>query len=218
MANNEQMTIKAEMRQGRGKNDARRLRVAGKVPVTIYGGEGEAVAAVAKLADLAAILRTDRGATSVFKIDVDGVGESEVMFADRQIHPLKNRLMHADLRRIVRGQKIEVTVPIHLDGDPKGVSEEGGVLDHVLHSVSIRCRPSQIPDAIHADVSSLGVNEVLHISDLKIEEGIEVLADEKQVIATVKYVSEEALAESLTSQVEPGVEPEVETKDDETEK
>jgi large subunit ribosomal protein L25 len=215
MANNEQVTVNAEKREGRGKNDSRRLRAAGKIPVTIYGGEGEAVAASVDLKDLAAILRTDRGASTIFSIDVAGIGASEVMFADRQIDPLKGRLKHADLRRLVRGQEIEVSVPLHLDGEPTGVTEDGGILDHVIHTVQIRCRPSLIPDAIHADVANLGLNEVLHIEDIKPQEGITLLADPKQVVATVKYVSEEALEESLTSQVEPGVEPAVETKEDE---
>lgn len=208
MANNEQVTVKAEIRQGRGKNDARRLRVAGRVPVTIYGGEGEAVAASALLSDLAAILRTDRGASTIFTIDVEGAGASEVMFTDRQIDPLKGRLKHADLRRLVRGQEIEVSVPLHTEGEARGVVEDGGVLDLVMHTVQIRCRPSLIPDAILADVSNLGLNEVLHIEDLKPPEGITLLADPNQVVATVKYISEEALEESLSSQIEPG-EPEV---------
>jgi large subunit ribosomal protein L25 len=208
MANNEQVTVKAQVREGRGKNDSRRLRAAGKVPVTIYGGEGEAVSAAADLRDLAAILRTDRGASTIFTIDVDGAGTSEVMFVDRQIDPLKGKLKHADLKRLVRGQEIEVTVPLHVEGEARGVIDDGGILDLVLHNVQIRCRPSLIPDAILADVSNLGLNEVLHIEDIKPPEGITLLADAKQVVASVKYVSEEALEASLTSQVEPG-EPEV---------
>lgn len=208
MANNEQITVKAEVRQGRGKNDSRRLRAAGKVPVTIYGGEGEAIAAAAELRDLAAILRTDRGASTIFTIDVDGAGASEVMFVDRQVDALKGRLKHADLKRLVRGQEVEVTVPLHAEGESRGVVDDGGILDLVLHTVQIRCRPSLIPDAILADVSNLGLNEVLHIEDIKTPEGITLLADPKQVVATVKYVSDAALEASLTSQVEPG-EPEV---------
>ena len=208
MANDEQVTVKAQARQGRGKNDSRRLRAAGMVPVTIYGGEGEAVSAAVPLSELAAILRSARGATSLFTIDVDGVGASEVMFADRQIDPLKGRLRHADLRRIVRGQQIEVTVPIHVEGEPVGVSQGGGILETVLHEISIRCRPSQIPDAIHADVSNLNIRESLHIEDIPLPEGIEILSDPKLVVATVTYVSEAAFEETLTSQVEPG-EPEV---------
>lgn len=213
MANNEQVTVKAAVRQGRGKNDSRRLRAAGKVPVTVYGGNDDAIAAVAELRDLAAILRSSRGASTIFNIDIDGIGVSEVMFADRQIDPLKGRLRHADLRRIVRGQQIEVTVPVHVEGEPVGVTEGGGILETVMHEVHIRCRPSQIPDAIHADVSGLNVKESLHIGDIKLPEGVEILGDPTQVVATVTFVSDADLESALTSQVEPG-EPEiVEEKD-----
>lgn len=188
--NNEQVTVQAEVRSGRGKNDSRRIRAAGKIPVTIYGGDGEAIAATAKLSDLAAIIRSHSGINTVFKVAVDGQ-ESEVMFHDRQIDPLKGRLTHADLKRIVRGQKMNVTVTLELTGDPIGVKEDGGLLEHVLHTVEIRCRPSQIPESITADVSGLHINEVLHLSDIKTDEEIEFVADPKTVVATVKFAKEE---------------------------
>lgn len=189
--NNEQKTIKAEIREMRGKNDARRLRAAGKVPVSIYGGEGEAIAATANLSDLAAIIRSRTGVSSIFKIAIDGMDETEVMFHDRQIDPLRGRMIHADLKRIVRGQKLVISVPLELTGEPVGVTENGGLLDHVMHEVEIRCRPSQIPESIKADVSHLHVNEVLHIGDIKIDENIEFVADSKLVVATVKYAKAE---------------------------
>jgi large subunit ribosomal protein L25 len=213
MAENEQVTVKAEIRTGRGKNDTRRLRVAGKVPVTIYGGEGEAVSAVAKLSDLAAILRSHSGANTVFAIEIEGANEADVMFQDRQINPLKGRLMHADLKRIVRGQKLEITAPIHLVGEAIGVKEEGGTLDQPLHELQIRCLPRNIPDAIDVDISELKVGDVMHVRDLKVDEDYEILNDPEAVVAVIKFVSDEALAESLTSQVEAG-EPEVVTDGD----
>jgi large subunit ribosomal protein L25 len=188
--NNEQVIVQAEIRNDRGKNDARRLRTAGKVPVTIYGGEGEAVSAVAKLSDLAAIIRSKTGISTLFKVAIDGQ-ETEVMFHDRQINPLTGRLMHADLKRIVRGQKLEVTVPLELEGEPVGVTEEGAVLDHVLHQIVVRCRPSQIPESVKADVSGLHVNEVLHVSDLKADENIEFVTAPDSVVATVKFAKME---------------------------
>ncbi|MFL6373959.1 MAG: hypothetical protein ACJ73D_04755 [Pyrinomonadaceae bacterium] len=99
----EKITIKAEKRDSRGKNEARRMRVAGRVPVIIYGGKTEPVAASAPLAELAAILRSDSGVNSVFSFDIDGAGEMDVIFQDRQIDPVKGRLIHADLRRLVKG-------------------------------------------------------------------------------------------------------------------
>lgn len=197
MAEREEITVRAELRAGRGKNDARRLRARGMVPLTIYGGEGEPVAAAAPLAELAAILRSDSGYNTIFTLDVDGAGPSEVMFHDRQIDPVRGRLVHADLRRLVRGQVLEVTVPLHLEGEPEGVRSEGGILEQLLREVEVRCRPREIPDAINADVSNLKVHDVLHVSDLEVPEGITILTSPEAVIATVAVVREE--------QVEPAV-------------
>jgi large subunit ribosomal protein L25 len=191
MAERKQITIRAELRTGRGKNDARRLRARGMVPLTVYGGEGEAVSAAAPLRELAAILRSDTGHNTLFTLDVEGVGASEVLFLDRQIDPVKSRLVHADLRRLVQGQEIEVTVRLELDGEPEGVKEEGGILEQLLREVEIRCRPSLIPEAIHADVSGLKVHEVLHVSDLSVVEGVTILTDPETAVATVAVVREE---------------------------
>ena len=195
MAERQEITVRAELRAGRGKNDARRLRARGLVPLTIYGGEGEPVAAAAPLRELAAILRSGAGHNAIFTLDVDGVGASEVMFLDRQIDPVKSRLVHADLRRLVRGQEVEVSVPVELEGEPAGVRDGGGILEQLLREVEIRCRPSVIPDAIQADVSALGVHEVLHVSDLTIAEGITVLTDPETAVATVAVVREEQVEE-----------------------
>ena len=195
MAEREAITVRAELRAGRGKNDARRLRARGMVPLTVYGGGGEAVSAAAPLRELAAILRAGAGHNTVFTLDVEGVGASEVLFLDRQIDPVKGRLVHADLRRLVQGEEVEVTVPLHLEGEPAGVKEGGGILEQLLREVEIRCRPSLIPDSINADVSALGVHEVLHVSDLKVGEGVTVLTDAETAVATVAVVREEQVEE-----------------------
>ena len=162
------------------------------VPVTVYGGGAETVAAVAPARDLAAILRSESGRNTIFTIEVDGVGESEVMFHDRQIDPVKGRLIHADLTRLVKGQKIEVTVPLHLVGEPIGVKEKQGVLEQIIREIDVRCEPREIPDAIDVDVSNLDVHDTLHVSDIKVAEGVEILTDAELVIATVGIVKEEA--------------------------
>jgi large subunit ribosomal protein L25 len=207
MANKETITVRAQRREGRGKNDAGRVRREGLVPLTIYGGEGEAVSAVAKLSELAAILRTEAGHNSIFTLDIEGVGASEVMFHDRQIDPVRGRLVHADLVRLVKGQKIEVTVPLHLLGTPVGVSDEGGMLEQILREVDVRCEPRDIPDSIDIDVTHLGVHDVLHVSDLQVGENIEILEPGETVVATVGIIREEA-AETVVTEEEPA-EPEV---------
>lgn len=206
MAERQEITVRARRRENRGKNDARRLRREGYVPLTIYGGDGEAVSAAAPLAELAAILRSETGHNTLFTLDVEGVGASEVIFHDRQLDPLRGRLMHADLRRLVRGQKIEVTVALHLTGEPVGVREEGGVLEHVLRAIEIRCSPRDIPEVIDVDVTNLGVHDVLHVSDIPVDESIEVVTAADTVIATVGVVKEEELA---PAPVEEAAEPEV---------
>src|SRR5436190_23296986 len=100
MAEKKEIIVKATQREGRGKNDSRRARRAGQVPVTIYGGEGEAGAALAPLSALAAILRSDSGRNTIFTLDVDGAGGAEVWFIGRQIDPVRSCLVHADCKRL----------------------------------------------------------------------------------------------------------------------
>jgi large subunit ribosomal protein L25 len=208
MAEQKDITVRAKQREGHGKNDARRVRRAGMVPISVYGGEGESVAALAQLSDLAAILRSESGRNTIFTIDIEGIGSSEVMFHERQIDPVRGRLIHADLTRLVKGQKIEVTVPLHLVGEPVGVREEQGVLEQIIREIEIRCEPREIPDVVNVDVSNLGVHDVLHISDIQVAEGIEILNQPEIVIATVGIVKEEPVAAPVV-EVEGPAEPEV---------
>jgi large subunit ribosomal protein L25 len=208
MAEKKEFTIRAKQREGRGKNDARRVRREGMVPVTVYGGGAETIAAVAPLRDLAAILRSEAGRNTIFTIDVEGLGTSEVMFHERQIDPVRGRLIHADLTRLVKGQKIEVTVPLHLTGEPIGVREHQGVLEQIIREIEIRCEPREIPDVINIDVSNLDVHDVLHVSDIPVGANIEILNPPDVVIATVGIVKEEVVAAPVLEGEEPA-EPEV---------
>jgi large subunit ribosomal protein L25 len=189
----EKVIVKAEVRADRGKNDARRLRAAGRVPLIVYGGGAETVAASAAIKDLAAILRSDSGQNTVFSLDVADGGASDVMFHDRQIDPIKGRLVHVDLRRLTKGEKIEVTVAIHLIGEAIGLKEEGAILNQQLREIKVLCEPSKIPEFIELDVTNLEVNESLHVSDLQVGEGIEMHEEPETVVASVVVVKEEDL-------------------------
>jgi large subunit ribosomal protein L25 len=208
MAEKKEITVKATQREGRGKNDARRARRAGQVPVTIYGGDGEAVAALAPLSELAAILRSDSGRNTIFTLDIDGVGAAEVMFIDRQIDPVRSRLVHADFKRLVKGEKIEATVRLRLIGEPIGVREHQGVLEQIVREVEIRCEPREIPEHIDVDVSNMDVHDVLHVSDIPVSAGVEILEEADAVIATVGMVKEEVV-EAPPVEGEAPAEPEV---------
>ena len=201
----EKFTVKAEKRSDLGKNDSRRLRVSGKIPVVVYGGGTESVAAAAELKDLAAILRTDAGVNSVFSLDIAGEGINDVIFQDRQIHPVTGRLIHADLRRFSKGEKIEMTVPIHLVGEPEALKEEGAVLTQAMREIKVLCEPAKTPDSIEADISGLTSEHALHVSDLKVGEGIEIHDAPETVVASIVIVKEA----ELEPQLEAGAEPEV---------
>jgi len=208
MAEKKDIVVRATSREGRGKNDARRARRNGQVPVTIYGGQGEAVAALAPANELAAILRSDTGRNTIFTVDVEGVGASEVMFAERQIDPVRMNLIHADFKRLVKGEKIETTVPLRLVGEPIGVREQAGILEQIVRNIDIRCEPREIPEHIDVDVTNLGVHDVLHVSDIPVSAGVEILAAPDTVIATVGVVREEVV-EAPPVEGEVPAEPEV---------
>ena len=202
----EKVTVKAEKREQSGKGFARRLRAAGKIPVNVYGGGGENSSVAVDLKDLAAILRSDSGHNTVFSLDVAEVGASDVMFQDRQIDPLKGRLLHADLRRLTKGEKIEVTVALHFTGEPIGVKEEDGVLDQPMREIKILCEPANIPEFIEVNVEHLKLNESVHVSDIQVGEGIEIHEDPEAVVASVVFIKEEveepaAVAETTEPEV-----------------
>ncbi len=201
----EKIVVKAEKRDTRGKNENRRLRVAGKVPVVVYGGGSESLAATADLKDLAAVIRTDSGVNSVFSLDIAGEGINDVIFQARQIHAVHGRLIHADLRRFSKGEKIEMTVPIHLIGEPEALKEEGAVLSQAMREIKVLCEPANTPDSIDVDISELTTEHAIHVSDLKVGAGIEISDDPETVIASIVIVSEA----DLEPQLEEGAAPEV---------
>ena len=200
----EKFVIKAVKRETGGKNVNRRLRAEGKIPVVVYGGGTESFGATAELKELAAVLRSDAGVNSVFSLDIEG-DVNDVIFQDRQIDPVRGRLIHADLRRFAKGEKIEMTVPIHLLGHPKGSEEEGAVLSQAMREIKVLCEPANTPDSIEADVSDLDAGHSLHVSDLKVGAGIEIHEAPDTVIASIVIVKEADLEPQLEEGAEPAV-------------
>lgn len=201
----EKIVVKAVKRDTRGKNENRRLRALGKVPVVVYGGGSVALAATAELKDLAAIIRTDSGVNTVFGLDIEGEGINDVIFQDRQIDPVRGRLIHADLRRFAKGEKIEMTVPIKLIGHPAGLDEPGAVLTQAMREIKVLCEPANTPDSIDVDISEMAAGHAMHVADLKVGAGIELLESPEAVVAAIASVKEEV----LEPQVEEGAQPTV---------
>jgi len=202
----EKFTVKAEKRETRGKNANRRLRVEGKIPVVVYGGGTASFAATASLSDLAAILRTDAGVNTVFSLDIDGEGVNDVIFQDRQIDAIKGRLIHADLRRFAKGEKIEMTVPIRLTGQTDALKEEGAVLSQAMREIKVLCEPANTPESIDVDISSMTAEHAIHVSDLRVGEGVEIHESPETVVASIVIVKEVVLEPEIVEGAEPAVE------------
>jgi large subunit ribosomal protein L25 len=176
--------LKAERRDGTGKGAARKIRAGGKVPAVVYGQGIDPLHVTIDSRDLFHALHTDAGMNVLVDLRVDGDHFLAMPREVQQDH-LRGRFIHVDFLRIARDEKIAVDVPIHIVGESHGV-KEGGVIEHHLWNLHVECFPQDVPSAIEADISRLGINESLKVSDLKIPSTLTVLtAVEENVVSVV---------------------------------
>ena len=187
--------VAAEARESRGKNEARRVRVSGRIPAVIYGAFQDPRAISVNPKDILKIIRSKTGHNSIFDVEVAGAEKTPVIVADEQYHPVKGTLMHIDLKRIDLTRKLRVAVPVHVSGEAKGVKQQGGVLDIVTKTVEIECIPDDIPDQFDVDVTELMIGNNIRVSQLPVKEGVKILTHGDVVIAHVVGIREEAVAE-----------------------
>ena len=187
--------VTAEDRSTRGKNEARRVRVSGRIPAVIYGAFQDPRAVSLNPKDILRIIRGKTGHNSIFDVEIPGGEKTPVIVADEQYHPVKGTLMHIDLKRIDLTRKLRVAIPIHVVGEAKGVKQQGGVLDIVTKTVEIECIPDDIPDRFDVDVTELMIGTNIRVSQLPVKEGIRILTAPEAVIAHVVGIREEAVAE-----------------------
>jgi len=175
-----------ERRAGKGKGAARKLRQRGLAPGVVYGGGRQATSIAFDIADLERLLATSHGGINTL-IDLEGDSEASgrtVIAKELQREAVRGEIVHGDFYEINLTEKIHVSVPIHLEGSPAGVLL-GGVLDQQLREAEMLCLPNAIPDDITADVSALELGDSLHIADLAVPAGVEMVTDETLTIATV---------------------------------
>lgn len=179
----EEIVIDALVRQERGKNENRRLRSSGMIPAILYGVTNENISLSVKPLDVVKILRSKKGANTLFHINMIGerTTRSAVLIKDYQLDPVKDVLIHCDFVRIKMDEKLETTVPIHTTGKAKGV-ELGGMLEMVMREVAIECFPSDIPENIVIDVSEMVIGDALRVRDLNLGDKITVLAEEDLLV------------------------------------
>ncbi len=168
-----EIQISAELRKDVGKGASRRLRKANKVPGIIYGGEGEPTSLLLDANALGKALQNEAFFSQVVVVNVEGKGYQSVV-RDIQRHPAKETVMHIDFFRISANRAIEVHVPLHFLNEEKciGVKIGGGLLSHNLSEVIISCLPANLPEYIEVDVEHLELGKSIHLSDLKLPEGV----------------------------------------------
>jgi large subunit ribosomal protein L25 len=186
--------VAATPREGKfNKNAARRVRVQGKIPAVVYGAKEPAQAIELDPKQMLRILHSESGHNSIFDLEVVGSSiKTKVMIVDWQYEPIKDRLIHIDLKRIAMDKVMKVQVPVMLDGIPVGVKMGGGILDQVLREVEIECLPADIPSHINVDVTNLAFGDVLRVSDLPHGGKFKFLDDENATIAHVVSIKVEA--------------------------
>ncbi len=192
------ITITAEVRESRGKNAARRLRVSGMIPAVLYGTGGDSVALTVSPKDVGRILHSGTGHNTIFDLAITGGEKTPTMIVDWLHHPVKENLMHVDLLRIDLAKRIAVKVPVHTSGDPKGVKLQGGQFEVILREVEVECLPDEIPDQFAVDVSEMMIGSNLRASDLAMIGSMRLLSPSDALIAHVIAVrtSVDAAAEA----------------------
>ena len=179
------LNVEAEPREDFGKNVARRLRHAGRIPAVVYGGGGPAIPIAVDPRKIAEILHSESGHNAIFTLDIRGKAPARVMLREWQVDPIHGGLLHVDMVRVARDTRLKLKVPIHVTGEAQGVKVQGGIFEFVLREVEVECLPDDIPDHITVDVTELMIGRNLRVEHLPAGEKVKVLTDPARVVAHV---------------------------------
>ena len=196
-----EVSIAVELRSEVGKSANRKLRALGKVPAVVYSSKSEPVSlSIDPVILERKIAASHAGINTLFDLEGEGeVAGRTVMVKELQRDPVGGNVLHADFHEIDMTQRLQVSVPIHLEGEAPGVSM-GGVIEHTLREMELSCMPGSIPDEVKADITSLDVGDSLHVSDLVLPGGVESLTDE--TLSVVSVVLPRAAAEPTEGDAE----------------
>ena len=180
--------LKAEVREGRGKGAARKLRAAGRVPAIVYGLGSEPIAVAVGSRELAHTLSSDAGMNVLIDLQLDGSNE---LVITREINkdPIRGAIRHVDFLRINRNQTIEVDVPLHLEGEAPGV-KQGGQMDQHTYALHIEALPGNLPERIDVDISTLQIGDTLRVEDVKAPEGVKILTPLDETVLSIIVAQE----------------------------
>jgi len=207
------ITIAAEKRDTRGKGEARRLRVTGRIPAIVYGTKQDPVAVTLSPKEVNRILHSGTGHNTIFDLAVQDGEVSPVMIVDWQHDPVKGNLLHVDLKRIDLGKRLRAKIPVRTHGVPKGVKVEDGLFEIVTRELEIECLPDDIPEHFDTDVTELMLGQSLRASDVTLTAAMKLISSPDTVVAHVVAMrgaaaEETPAAEAAVAPAEPA-EPEV---------
>jgi large subunit ribosomal protein L25 len=206
-----EFTITAESRDSRGKNEARRLRAKGSMPAVVYGGSTGPLPVAVSPKELTRILNSKTGHNTIFNLNVGSSEDTPVMIVDWQYDPIKNSLLHVDLKRIDLSQRIVVNVPVITQGEPKGVKVQGGLHEIVTREVQIECLPQEIPEHFIVDVSELMIGQSIRAGDIPMGGSVKLLSNPDTLVSHVVALKaeEEPAVVAAVETAAPAAEPEV---------
>jgi large subunit ribosomal protein L25 len=160
-------TLEATTRDTFGKNEARRTRREGRVPAVLYGGDGkEATPIAVPPKALLKILHSESGQNTLISLKLAGASDTRVLVKDFQIDPVTHEVLHADFYRIAMDRVLQVTIPVTVHGEPKGVKQQGGILEFIRREIVIECLPADIPEHVDIDVSELMLHQGVRVRDV----------------------------------------------------
>ena len=183
----------AEFRETQGKGASRRLRHDGKVPAILYGGHADARTLTLNHQKLLIMLDNERFYSTILSLKVGDQTQAAIL-KDVQRHPFKNRIVHVDFQRVEENEKIRISIPLHFTGAAvsPGVKSQGGIVSHMRNETEVTCLPKDLPEFIEVDISGLSLNESIHLSQLKIPDGVTLVELAKDDVAVVAIHSPRA--------------------------
>jgi large subunit ribosomal protein L25 len=179
------LTIAAELRSSRGKNEARRLRVRKQIPAVVYGTGKEPVTVTVSPKDIVKILNSPAGGNTIFNLDITGAETTPVMLKDWQHHPVKENILHVDFLRIDLAKRLRVRVRVLNIGDPRGVKEQGGIYEIITREIEIECLPEEIPEDFRIDVTEFRIGSSLRAADVPLSGSMKLMSAADQLISHV---------------------------------
>ncbi len=212
----ERQVLKAEIREGFGKGEARRLRQRGFIPGIVYGPKKDAIPLIINPLDIERILGLETGENTIFQLKISGTETiNQVMIKDFQLDPVTTKMLHVDLLRVSKETRLRVEIPIILEGEAKGVEIDGGIMEFTQRELEVECLPQNLPENITVNVSELNIGDLIRVEDLVVDEKVKVLSPPEQVIVSIAApeVEEVVVAEEEEEEEEAAAEAEAVEKE-----